>query len=204
MIGGRLGAIFGATLILRVPNRLLRWLFVAVLLATSLKLLLDAVGADPLQGSAVVPSSLIANPWFTVPVSLALGCVIGAWSAGMGLGGGLLAVPVLMLLFGTDLPTAEGTSLLMFFPNAIVGTIVHAKQGTADMRIGTMLNAGAVPGAVGGVLVALALDARILSVLFGVFALMVAVRELYRMGRESGVRRARSVDRGPGRTRTTV
>ncbi|MCE4265297.1 sulfite exporter TauE/SafE family protein [Rhodococcus globerulus] len=185
VIGGTLGAFFGARLILRIPHQLLRWLFVTVLLVTCLKLFVDAVGSDPLQGSAIVPASLIANMWFTGPVSLLLGFVIGAWSAGMGLGGGLLAVPALMLLFGADLPTAEGTSLLMFFPNAIVGTIVHAKQGTADMRLGTMLNIGAAPGAVAGVLVALALDVRILSVVFGTFALVVAVRELYRMWRET-------------------
>lgn len=193
VVGGTLGAFFGARLILRIPHQLLRWLFVSILLVTCVKLFLDAVGADPLQGSAVVSTSLIANLWFTVPVSLLLGVVIGAWSAGMGLGGGLLAVPVLMLLFGTDLPTAEGTSLLMFFPNAIVGTIVHAKQGTADMRLSTMLNIGAVPGAVVGVLVALALDVRILSVVFGTFALVVAVREIYRM-RPTADSSTRSVD----------
>lgn len=187
VIGGTLGAAFGANVILRLSQRLLRWLFVAVLLVTSLKMALDAIGADPVQGAALVSSSVTANLWFTAPVSLLLGFVIGAWSAGMGLGGGLLAVPVLMLIFGTDLPTAEGTSLLMFFPNAIVGTIVHARQGTADMNLATKLNIGAAPGAVAGVLIALALDAHLLAIVFGLFAFAVAVRELYRMRQEAAL-----------------
>lgn len=181
VIGGTLGAFFGAKLILRVSPWLLRWLFVAILLATCVKLFLDAAGTDPLQGAALVPEELIANLWFTVPVSLLLGLVIGAWAAGMGLGGGLLAVPALMLLFGADLLTAEGTSLLMFFPNAVVGTIIHARQGTADLRLATVLNVGALPGAAVGALVALSLDANLLGILFATFALVIAVRELYRM-----------------------
>jgi uncharacterized membrane protein YfcA len=193
VIGGTLGAAFGAKLILRLPRQLLRWLFVAVLLVTSLKMALDAIGADPVQGAAFVSSSVTANLWFTAPVSLLLGFLIGAWSAGMGLGGGLLAVPVLMLIFGTDLPTAEGTALLMFFPNAIVGTIVHARQGTADMNLATRLNIGAAPGAVAGVLIALTLDAHLLGIVFGLFAFAVAVRELYRM-RQDALLSRRSTD----------
>jgi uncharacterized membrane protein YfcA len=183
VIGATMGAVFGAKLILRVPHGLLRWMFVAVLLLTSLKLGLDSIGGDPLEGSAVVPGALIANMWFTTPISLLLGLVIGAWAAGMGLGGGLLAVPVLMLLFGTDLPTAAGTSLLMFFPDAIVGTIVHAGQGTADLRLGTVLNIGAWPGAIVGALAALSMNVHILSGLFAAFTLIVAGREIYRMFR---------------------
>lgn len=181
LVGGTVGAVLGAKLILRIPHRVLRWLFVTILLATCTKLLLDTAGLDPLQGSAVVPGSLIANLWFTGPVSLVVGFVIGAWAAGMGLGGGLLAVPALMLIFGTDLQTAEGTSLLMFFPNAIVGTVVHARQGTASIRLATMLNIGALPGAAVGALVALSLELKVLGVIFAGFCLLIAVRELYRM-----------------------
>jgi uncharacterized protein len=186
VIGATLGAFFGAKLILVVPQKLLRWLFVGILLATSIKLFLDVIGRDPLEGSAILPEALIADMAFTIPVAIVLGLLIGAWAAGMGLGGGLLAVPVLMLLFGTDLPTAVGTSLMMFFPNAIVGTIVHARQGTADMGLGVLLNLGALPGAVVGALAALALSSHALSAVFAGFALVVALRELYRMRGSSG------------------
>jgi uncharacterized protein len=185
IVGATLGAAFGAKLILRLPQRLLRWLFVGVLLLTCLKLGLDVAGLGGHSGALVSPS-LVANPWFTAPVSILVGFVIGAWAAGMGLGGGLLAVPALMVLFNVELHSAVGTSLLMFLPNAVVGTIVHARQGTADMRLAAILNAGALPGAIVGALVALALNRTVLSAVFAAFCLLVAVRELYRMYKDSG------------------
>jgi uncharacterized membrane protein YfcA len=181
VIGGTIGAVFGARLILRMSEIFLRWLFIAILLVTVAKLGLGIIGADPTQGGALLPSYLISNLWFTVPVSLVLGFFIGAWSAGLGMGGGLLAVPALMLIFGTSLPVAEGTSLLMFFPNALVGTFVHARQGTADVPVGIRLNVGALPGACMGALLALSLDASVLGAVFATFALAIALRELYRM-----------------------
>ncbi|WOC11184.1 hypothetical protein MP11Mi_02510 [Gordonia sp. MP11Mi] len=180
-LGATVGGLFGARLIVAIPQRPLRWLFVAILVATGVKLILDAAGLGLSSGSALVSDEVIANLVYAVPVSLTFGAVIGAWAAGMGLGGGLLAVPVLMLLFGADLPTAEGTSLLMFFPNAVVGTYGHMRQGTVDRRLATILNLGAFPGAAVGVLCALAVDADVLATIFAVFALVIALREIRRL-----------------------
>lgn len=186
VIGATVGGLFGAALITKIPQRPLRWLFVAILVFTGLKLILDAAGFGLVAGEALLPDAATV----VVPAGLILGLIIGAWSAGMGLGGGLLAVPVLMVLFGTDLPTAEGTSLLMFLPNAIVGTIAHARQGTADIGLATVLNIGALPGAFIGVLIALTLHADVLGLVFAAFALAIAVRELWRMAREGRERGA--------------
>ncbi|GAA4977033.1 sulfite exporter TauE/SafE family protein [Pseudonocardia tropica] len=95
----------------------------------------------------------------------------------MGLGGGLLAVPAMVLLFGTDLHVAAGTSLLMFIPNSIVGTVVHLRQGTASGKWGTVLAVTAAPGTVAGAFLGLALDAVVLGLVFGTFATAMAVRE---------------------------
>lgn len=95
--------------------------------------------------------------------------MIGAWAGAMGLGGGLLAVPALVLLFGVELHVAAGTSLLMFIPNSIVGTLVHLRQGTASARWGWLLG--------------LALDAVVLGVVFATFALAMAVREIVQLAR---------------------
>jgi uncharacterized membrane protein YfcA len=87
------------------------------------------------------------------------------------------------VLFGCELHTAIGTSLLMFFPNSIVGWIMHARQSTASPRLSLTLNLGALPGAVLGAVLALVLNATALSVVYAAFCLFVAVRELVRMGR---------------------
>lgn len=181
LIGGTIGGLFGARLILKLSHTALRWMFIAVLLFSALKLSLDIAGINPLQGAAVVPPSVMNNWGYLIPVSLTFGLVIGAWAAAVGLGGGLLAVPVLVMFFGCDLHTAIGTSLMMFIPNSIVGWIMHARQGTASPRLSITLNLGALPGAVAGALLALILNATLLSAVYASFCLFVAARELVRL-----------------------
>ena len=177
-LGGIVGGFWGARLLARASERLLRVLLIAILLLTAAKLYLDAAGVVLFAGGVVAPS-LAGNPWFLVPVTVALGVVIGAWSGAMGLGGGLLAVPTMVLLFGTELHTAAGTSLVMFLPNSIAGAIVHVRQGTGSPRWGALLSVGALPGTAGGALLGLALDAVVLGLVFGTFALTMAVREIH-------------------------
>lgn len=187
MLGALLGGYLGAKLLTRVSETLLRVLFIAVLFVLGTKLLLDAFGLDPLHGKAVFSPELLANLWFVIPTAAVVGIVIGSWAGAMGLGGGLLAVPAFVLLFGVDLHVAEGTSLLIFLPNAIVGARVHLRQGTANPRLSLLLNLGAVPGAIAGALLALALSGTVLSVVFGTFAIGMAVREAVVMRRVPAV-----------------
>ncbi|MBW0106020.1 sulfite exporter TauE/SafE family protein [Pseudonocardia sp. KRD291] len=196
IVGGIIGGFFGAGIISRIPERLLRILFIAVVLLTAAKLYSDAAGLDPLSGRAAISPALLASLWFVVPVTLVAGVVIGAWAAALGLGGGLLAVPALVLLFGADLHTAAGTSLLMFVPNSVVGGVMHLRKGTASPRLGRLLSIGAVPGAAVGALLALMLDSVVLGLVFGTFALAMGVREILQMTRAR--RTARKVVRDSG------
>lgn len=177
IVGGIVGGFFGAGIVSRLPDRVLRVLFIVVVLVTATKLYLDAAGLDPLAGHAAVSATLLGQVWFVLPVTVGLGIVIGAWAAALGLGGGLLAVPALVLLFGTDLHTAAGTSLLMFVPNSIAGAVVHLRKGTASPRLSGWLSLGAIPGAMAGAAIALALDSVVLGVVFGTFALAMGIRE---------------------------
>lgn len=194
LVGGTIGGLFGAKLLMKVSHATLRWLFVAVLLLSALKLALDIAGVHMLQGGAVFSTAVIQSWFYIAPVSLACGSLIGAWAAAVGLGGGLLAVPTLMLLFGCDLHTAIGTSLLMFVPNSIVGWIMHARQGTASPRLSLTLNLGALPGAIAGAVLAMVLNAKALSATYAVFCLFVAIRELVRMYRARSAQVASAPD----------
>ena len=177
IVGGMIGGFYGAKLVARASETLLRVLLIMILVLTATKLYLDAAGLDPVADGAVVPADLLAAWWFVVPLSVVVGVVVGAWAGAMGLGGGLLAVPALVLLFGVDLHTAAGTSLLVFLPNSLVGGLSHHRQGTADLRIANLVGLAAAPGAVVGALLALALDNVVLGVVFGTFAAVMAVRE---------------------------
>ncbi|MDL5156979.1 TSUP family transporter [Actinomycetospora termitidis] len=183
LVGGMIGGFYGAKLVARASETLLRVLLIAILVLTATKLYLDAAGLDPVSDGAVVPADLLATWWFVVPLSVVVGVLVGAWAGAMGLGGGLLAVPALVLLFGVDLHTAAGTSLLVFLPNCLVGGLSHWRQGTADLRIANLVGLAAAPGAAAGALLALALGNVVLGVVFGTFAAVMALREIVQLVR---------------------
>lgn len=177
LIGGLLGGLLGPSLLARASEPLLRVLLVMTLVLTAVKFTVDAVGWS-LSDGALLPSAMLADPWFIVPMTLAIGVVIGAWNGALGIGGGLLTVPALVLLFGVDLHVAAGTSLLTLLPNAVAGSWVHLRQGTASSRWGWLLGSTAAPGVVAGAMLGLSLDARVLGLVFGAFASLMAVREV--------------------------
>jgi uncharacterized protein len=200
LIGGTLGGLIGPRLLARASETLLRVLLIVILVLTAAKFSVDALGL-PLLTHAVVSPGLLAHLWFVVPTTIAVGLVIGAWSGAMGLGGGLLAVPALVLLFGVELHVAAGTSLLMFIPNSIVGSVVHVRQGTASSRWGWLLGLTSAPGVVAGAALGLALDTTVLGLVFATFALLMAVRELVALLRR---RRHRSEPGEPYPASTTT
>jgi uncharacterized protein len=107
---------------------------------------------------------------------VAFGVVAGAASGLLGVGGGTLMVPFLVLAAGLSQHAAEATSLLVVLPTAIVGSTVLHRRGVGNLglalRFGTL---GAVGGVVGALL-ALALPAHVLKLVFACFLLLVSVR----------------------------
>jgi len=187
MIGGVAGAFLGARLVARVSERALRRTFVMVLVASGLKLLLDTLGVVPATGPVLQPS-IVVHTGLVVAISAAVGVLVGAWSASLGLGGGLLAVPALVFLFGLGLHAAEGTSLLVMLPNSITGAATHLRQGTASLPVGRKLAAGAAPGAAIGAITALALDEGTLKLVFALFVLLMAGREAHKLHQQGAPR----------------
>lgn len=188
MIGGLAGAFIGARLVARVSERALRRIFVVVLVAAGLKLLLDTLGVVPATGPVVLQPGIVIHTGLVVAISVAVGVIVGAWSAALGLGGGLLAVPALVFLFGLGLHAAEGTSLLVMLPNSIIGAVTHLRQGTASLPVGRKLAAGAAPGAAIGAITALALDEGTLKLVFAVFVLFMAGREAHKLHQQGAPR----------------
>jgi uncharacterized protein len=197
MVGGVLGAFFGARIAARASDQALRAAFAVVLGAAGIELCLDAAGIGPSSSSPLLSAGVRASTAAVVILTLAIGVVVGAWSAAMGLGGGSLTVPVLILLFGVSGHTAEGTSLLVMLPNSVVASIQHLRQRTASAALGTALACGAAPGAVLGASVGLVLSGTVLDWVFGLFVLFVAAQQVRRI---QAVRRSRESQAGAGGT----
>jgi hypothetical protein len=114
---------------------------------------------------------------------IVLGLVAGAAAATLGIGGGVIMVPALVVVFGFEQHVAQGTSLAVIFPTAVVATIGHARHGRVVWRTAAPLAIAGVIGALIGARIALSLDADLLRRLFAVLLTVLAIRMAVRAGR---------------------
>jgi len=114
---------------------------------------------------------------FTLYVTLvAFGALTGVASGLLGVGGGTLLVPFLTLAVGMSQHAAEATSLLVILPTAIAGTLALRRRGVGNARLAVRFGVVGSIGAVLGALLALALPATTLRLVFAGFVAVVGVR----------------------------
>ena len=117
--------------------------------------------------------------WF----GLVLGGIVGVIAGFMGVGGGILTVPVFTLGLGMSQQLAQGTSLAIILVAAPAGAIEHARHGNVVRRLVPWLALGAI---IGGPLASWAvqgLPQAILSRAFALFLLANAIHTWIRAGR---------------------
>lgn len=170
-IGGILGSVIGASVMHRVSPRALTIVFAIVLLVAGIRLI---TGADPLPGSAELGTA------GEVLIALMVGFVAGFFAGLAGIGGGVVIVPASVLLLGLDQHEAQGTSLVAIIFTAVAGTIVNLRNQRVRLGDGLVAGAGGVVGSLLGSRLALEIEGRTLSLIFGFLVLFVALRSLYR------------------------
>ena len=115
---------------------------------------------------------------------LVIGLVAGALGGLLGVGGGLIFVPTLLLLVGLGQVAAEATSLLAILPVVIAGTWRQHLYGNVRWRTAAIIGLTAVAGVELGVLTANALQEATLRRLFALLMLIVAAQLAWRARRE--------------------
>jgi uncharacterized membrane protein YfcA len=115
---------------------------------------------------------------------VAFGVAVGVASGLLGVGGGTLAVPFLTLAVGLSQHAAEATSLLVILPTAVAGSLALRRRGVGNLGLALGFGAVGAVGSVLGALLALALPASTLRLVFAVFVGLVGLR----LGRD-GLRR---------------
>jgi hypothetical protein len=120
-----------------------------------------------------------------------LGLVVGAISPTFGIGGGLITVPLLILLYGMSSSVATATSLGVIIFVSLSGTLAYIRERRIDFRVGFLFVLFAVPGSLAGGFVSnwlrsLHLRIDILQILFGGTMLVVAVMRVISILRRSG------------------
>ena len=108
---------------------------------------------------------------------IALGLLAGALSGLVGIGGGVLIVPVLVFLFGMNQHQAQGTTLaLMVPPIGLLAAWTYYKDGYVDIRAAALICAGFVLGGLIGAKLATHLSNPILEKTFGFAMLLISIK----------------------------
>lgn len=112
--------------------------------------------------------------------------IIGLFSgiiSGMGIGGGVILIPSLVLFENINQITAQGVNLLVFIPVSIIALITHKKEGNLDLGKNKWIIIGGIVGAVIGAIIANLIEENRLRIYFGVFLLFVGIFELFKKNR---------------------
>jgi uncharacterized membrane protein YfcA len=113
-------------------------------------------------------------------ILILIGVASGMLSGFVGVGGGLIIVPALVLFLEFSQKTAQGTSLaILLLPVGILAVMEYYKHGYIDIKIALIISAGFVVGGFFGSKIALVLPQDTIKKVFAIFMLIVAIKMLF-------------------------
>ncbi len=178
---------FGALYAQALPEWQLKRAFGCFLICVSLLLL-----SIPYLSQLACLSHPASAGWGKAAVLLACGVVAGFISGMMGVGGGALMIPPMVLLVGLNQYTAQGSSLMAMAPAGAVGAYTHRRLGNVVTRILPGLIPGILLGAyLGGSLAHLLAEAQ-LRLIFGATLIWLGTRDIRAASRKRLQAEARS------------
>lgn len=166
-LGAIAGAIVGTTLLHIIPKNVLVIIFVITVLATATRL---AISTDSTGRSDLT----IAMVLLLILVGLLTGTLAGL----LGIGGGVIMVPAMVVILGMVPVVAKGTSVAVIVPTAIMGTIRNRTKANADIRVAAVVGGfGAVSAIIGGTISDRMSD-HLSNIMFALLLVFVAVTQL--------------------------
>ena len=132
---------------------------------------------------------LDATPFNFVAIVLCVSIGAGLLGSLLGLGGGLILIPVLTLVLKVDIRYAVGASIVSVIATSSGAAAAYVRDGLANMRVAMFLELATVAGAVSGAMLAGMVGGRALYFLFGAVMAYSALAMLRKL-REDGSPRA--------------
>jgi uncharacterized membrane protein YfcA len=133
-----------------------------------------------------------------------LGAFAGFLGALLGIGGGVIVVPILVLVFLLNTHVAVGTSLSMILFTALASTYAYFRQKRIDWKVGIATALVTAPGALIGAYATKFFSSRDLAIILGVSIFCIAIGMLYRSSRppqEAANRTGPSAEKTPSSSR---
>jgi uncharacterized membrane protein YfcA len=173
-LGSVCGSLIGARLLATLSKRTLTISFIAVLVIAGVRMFFNIDSS----GTMVINAPTAA--WLVF-----IGVIVGAIAGMLGIGGGLMTVPILVVLFHVSPALAKGTSLAVVIPTAFSGTLQNFRNKNADLSAAGIVSVTGIFSAIGGSWLATRMDDVISNFLFAVLLIVIAGRMLLQLQKTS-------------------
>jgi uncharacterized membrane protein YfcA len=177
--GSIAGARIGALAMNRIPARELRMVFGVFMLIVGLRLLLVPLPAYQILDPAMIHQ--IAGAIGVVVIGLITGIVSGM----LGVGGGIVMVPAMVLILHMPQSYSQGVSLLVIVPTSIVGAYTHLKKDNVVTGLVPWIAVASIVTGVIGSMLALGPLKGVLTQVFAVFLLLVSIQLTFTAWRQA-------------------
>ncbi len=167
-LGSVFGAVAGTSLLTRMSKRALTIVFAVPLVIAAVRMLFEvtAEGRAPL------------TPW-TAVIIVVIGLLTSAIASLLGIGGGIILVPLLTVLFDVPPVIAKGTALAVILPMSTVGTMRNRTNSLVDFKAAFALGVTGVAMAPVGAMVSNSISAQTSNALFAALLAVVTTRMLW-------------------------
>ena len=164
--GSTVGSFIGARLLQVIPQRVMMWIYAALLAALAIRML---------WATTTETDTWQITPLWVVGLAFT-GLIAGVMAGLLGVGGGIMVVPLLISFFGLTSFDARGTSLFMQIPASIVGTLTNLRFGMVDRTASLVIGLVAAGVSFAGVATAVILPSWIANILFAAIMVYTSVQ----------------------------
>jgi uncharacterized membrane protein YfcA len=117
---------------------------------------------------------------YQISILLFIGICAGFLSGMVGIGGGIIIVPMLVYFLGFEQHTAQGTALFMFlFPIGILGVMNYYNKGFVDMKTAAFICSTFIIGSYFGSKLAISIDKATITKAFGIIFLIISLKMIF-------------------------
>jgi uncharacterized membrane protein YfcA len=172
IIGGIVGTLLGTIAVKKVKDRILKLVFGIFLVFVAIRIAVQSLDSTALTNAS---AGLDIGP-----IYLLVGLAMGLLSSFLGVGGGIIVIPILITVFGFTPQLAAGTSLVVMIPIVLLGALRLTKGGFTNWGQGVRIGIPAAISAIGGAALALATQPAIVQIAFAILLVLAGAQMIWR------------------------
>lgn len=165
IIGGIIGGYTGSKFTNKIDTKLLKKIFSILLIASAYRMIFSSLVISVYENNFIL--------------YFAIGFISGIGSGLLGIGGGIIRIPLLIFFGGFEQIVAQGISLITTVPTAFTAAVTKIRTNTELLKIGTTVGVFGVIGSVVGANFVFNISRDALNIAFGSFLVLVAINMFY-------------------------